>query len=262
MAHAYVIAIAVLATCLGCGSAPTAPGSNELVSISIAPAAVQVGVGTSLQLAARGRYSNGSTAVVDVAWSVTPNNVATISSSGLLVGLRLGKAAISAVHSSGASAAAPAEIIGDPAIPIPPQTSLSGVWQGRYLLNSCIHVSGAGPSVCRFVLGATWPIGLQLTESNGRVTGRLTLYDSASGDVSGWRDAFTRHVLFGQLLGEGDLSGRTIEITRWDGQAVDGQEITGSFEISEKFTSPAFGPQIYLQGGSFVGFRRQSGVSE
>ena len=249
-------ALGALLICGACGGSPAGPGSRELVALSIGSLGPQAIVGQTTQLTALGIYSDGSTSAVPVSWSVTPASVAVVSDSGSLTALRLGKATVSALHSTGLTAAVRVDVVRDPAISIAASASLAGVWEGNYVVDVCQRVSGDGPSTCRFILGSSRAIRLELSEGDGGLTGRLTLDDDITGDVTGWQDAFTQHVLFGRLASEGDHGPRTFELTTWDASAPDG-EIAGAFEGVERFTASATGPQVYLRGGTFVGFRRR-----
>lgn len=253
----HTVACITVGLSVGCGgSDPTSP-TPTMVSIAIDPVPREIGVGTSTQLTARARYSNGNLETAPVTWSVTPNSVATITPTGQAFGVRLGIATILAAHASGLTAAAQVEVVANPSIPISPVSEMSGLWAGDYTLDVCRRVSGDGPEKCRFVLGSRRPVALQISQIGTRLTGQLTLDSSLVGPVSGWRDAFGFHVLFGTLSGQGELVGFTFELTKWDAKTtIATSSLTGTFEGIERSTSAIAGAQAYIVGGTFNDVKR------
>lgn len=73
-----------------------------LVSLSISPDNPSVGLGETLQLEARGTFSDGSQSILGqgVTWSSTAPSVASVSSNGLLSAISAGAAVISLSHSA------------------------------------------------------------------------------------------------------------------------------------------------------------------
>lgn len=248
-------AAAVIAVNCG-GKSPIAP-EPTLVSIAIDPGSPEVGVGAIAQLAARARFSDGTTEAATVTWSVTPNSVATVTTAGQLLGVRLGIATVRAVHSSGLTAAALVNVVASASVPIPPQSDMSGLWSGQYTLDRCTRVSGDGPDSCRFIEGARRPIALQVSQNGSKLTGQLTIDALVTGPITGWRDAFGFHVIFGTLTGTGELAGFSFELTEWDAKTTIAlNSLTGTFEGIQRFTAPAAGPQVYIIGGTFVDVKR------
>lgn len=70
----------------------------SVVSIDITPAAVSLAAGTTIQLAATGTYSDGSTQDItaDASWSTSNSARATVSTGGLVTGVSVGAANITA----------------------------------------------------------------------------------------------------------------------------------------------------------------------
>lgn len=90
----------ILVACGGGGSAPTAPVT--LSSIAITPAPVFIGKNTTLNLAATGTYSNGTTADLTsrVTWTSADLTIASVGpSTGVATGVALGTTAITATMS-------------------------------------------------------------------------------------------------------------------------------------------------------------------
>lgn len=225
--------------------------------MAIDPATVEVGVGLGRQLTARGRFSNGSTEVVPVRWSITPNSIATISTGGEVFGIRLGIATVSAAHDSGLVTAAEVRVVGNPAFTFPPQDNMTGLWTGEYVLDVCSKVSGSGPSICRFSLESRLPIRLELTQNGTALNGQLTIYSDVSGSVTGWRDSSGFHVLFGTLTGQDGAATLSAQLSKWEVKATTPlNEMTGTFETVERLTTPG-DLQVYRRGGTFINVKRQ-----
>lgn len=253
--HIAACITVVLSAACG-GSTPTSP-NQTVVSLSIDPVPREIGVGTSMQLTARAHYSNGSMETATVVWSVTPNSVATVTSTGQVFGVRLGIATVLAAHASGLTAAVQVDVVANPSIPISPASEMSGLWAGDYTLDVCRRVSGDGPEKCRFLLGSRRPVALQVSQTGTRLNGQLTLDSSLVGAVSGWRDAFGFHVLFGTLSGHGVLDGFMLELTKWDAKTtIATNSLTGTFEGIERSTSAVAGAQVYIVGGTFNEVKR------
>ncbi len=100
------------------GSANLTVQSASLQSIAIAPAKSQVAVSAQLQLTATGTYSDGSTQDItsQVVWSADDATVASISSSGLVIGIGMGnttlRASINAINGSTALIVTPSGLVG------------------------------------------------------------------------------------------------------------------------------------------------------
>src|SRR5215831_15066198 len=74
-----------------------------LKSLTITPVNPSIANGTSLQLTATGIFSDGSTQnlTASVSWTSSSNAIATVSSSGLVTGVAVGSATITAVQAGG-----------------------------------------------------------------------------------------------------------------------------------------------------------------
>jgi len=80
------------------GSTPLTVGPAALVSITVTPANQSVSVGTKVQYAASGKYTDGSTKnlTTSVTWTSSDTSVATITSAGVATALKSGTVTISA----------------------------------------------------------------------------------------------------------------------------------------------------------------------
>nr|MBA3913911.1 Ig-like domain-containing protein [Terriglobales bacterium] len=108
-----VVLAAVLFALAGCGSSSSkTPAAASLQSITISGAATTVNVGTSMQLTATGNYAGGVTKDITskVTWSSSSAALATVTSTGLVTGLKGGEVNISATLES-ASGRLPLNIV-------------------------------------------------------------------------------------------------------------------------------------------------------
>ena len=102
----YVVCIALILA--GCGGNTSIPPVT-LSSIAISPAPIFIGAGTTLNLTATGRYSNGTTADLtsQVVWTSADDRIATFASTGVIKAVSTAGAtttiiaALSGVTSSG-----------------------------------------------------------------------------------------------------------------------------------------------------------------
>jgi uncharacterized protein YjdB len=92
-----------LATCVlitaatACGSASTTTSTREIVSVVVSASRSNVSVGNTLQLSAVALDANGlPVTLVTYYWSSSNTAIATVSSTGVVTGVALGSATISA----------------------------------------------------------------------------------------------------------------------------------------------------------------------
>lgn len=103
---ALIIAFCIGLTACGGGSGgstpPPPPPPPTLSSITVSSTSTTVVVGTTLQMKAEGKYSDGSTKDMtsSVTWSSSDTNVATVSASGLVTAVTSGTVNIKAVSGS------------------------------------------------------------------------------------------------------------------------------------------------------------------
>lgn len=90
------VAVAIAYTAVACKESSTAP-SQPVASVAVAPAAATVAPGTSIQLTAVAKSAAGATVPGETfTWSTSDTAVATVSASGLVTGVALGSATITA----------------------------------------------------------------------------------------------------------------------------------------------------------------------
>jgi hypothetical protein len=205
-----ILALAVSA-CAGNGSSPvpTAPAAAAILRIE--PAVTQVYRQGSVQLSAVLEFADGSRQSVNPQWSTYPVSVAFINSTGLLSGSGLGKVIVTA-QSAEYRTGLELDVVRNP--DGLDHTSLTGKWSGRYILDSCEHLSGPGPNSCWEGLPGEGPLQLDLLETTQwQLAGPLTVGSGLSGPLQGWR-AGIYMFLAGALATEGGSV--TAELVHWD----------------------------------------------
>lgn len=118
----------------------------SLSSVAIAPSAVAVSTGKTLQLAAVATFSDGSTQDVttQATWSSANTSTLTVSSGGLITGVAPGNAAVSAQY-DGQTAGLTATVYTLNLSPVPP-LSQTVTYQGDYAHSGRITFGASGPS--------------------------------------------------------------------------------------------------------------------
>jgi hypothetical protein len=171
------------------GSATLTVSKAALVALTLQPSNLSLKAGSSQQLSALGSFSDGShqDLTSSVTWSCTPGSVASISPSGMVTALALGKATITAVSGSiqafdSLSVAVLASILVAPAgisIPLGETQQLSA--EGTFTDGSTVDLT---PSV---VWNSTQP-AIVLVSSSGLASARgvgSTQVTATSGSVVG-----------------------------------------------------------------------------
>jgi len=174
------------------GTATLQVSSKVLSSISVTPSPASLSVGHSQQFQATGKYSDGSTSVLNsgVVWSSSATNVATINATGLAQAIASGTTTISAslgsVRGNATLTVSNPKLLSISVLPSNPTASLGRTVQfkatGTYSDNSTQDITTA----------VTWK------SSNTRVatinssgvattitTGSVTITASATGGISG-----------------------------------------------------------------------------
>src|SRR5208283_5423294 len=88
------VSVLLLAACGGGGGGSSAP---SVVGVTVAPTTASVMVGQQIQLGAVITDSAGNAITEPVAWASSDSAVATVNSTGLVMGLTLGQATITAI---------------------------------------------------------------------------------------------------------------------------------------------------------------------
>jgi uncharacterized protein YjdB len=100
-----LIALIMLGTLIGCAgnSASGGGGGNpSLTSLSVTPAVFSMGMGSSQQFAATGKYSDGSSSdlTTSVQWTSSKASVASVGATGMATGIAIGASTITASSGS------------------------------------------------------------------------------------------------------------------------------------------------------------------
>jgi 6-phosphogluconolactonase (cycloisomerase 2 family) len=116
-----------LAMIVGCGGGstpiPPPPPPPTLQSITVTPQASSVAAGLTMQFAATGTFSDGSSkSLTGLTWSTSDTTLATVDSNGLMTSLKQGSVTVSAASGSVHGSAAPFTI----GPPLPTELTVSG----------------------------------------------------------------------------------------------------------------------------------------
>jgi uncharacterized protein YjdB len=97
MRNARALAVGIALTTLGCGS--ESEGPPAVATVDVSPATATVEVGATTQLSATPRDAGGTALPNPVVWSSAAPTVASVNATGLVTGLAVGAAAITATSS-------------------------------------------------------------------------------------------------------------------------------------------------------------------
>jgi trimeric autotransporter adhesin len=152
------LVLALLLTEVGCGQ--FFPGANSITALQVTPSSASIQPGVTQQYTATATYGNNTTGDVtsQVSWSTTPTTVATITNAGVLTGVALGTATVSA-QSGGVIASTPVTVtqLQVTSITISPPNG------------AILSLSTAGQNTVQFTATATYANG-----STANVTGIAT----------------------------------------------------------------------------------------
>jgi len=149
--------LAALALLGGACSSPTAP-----TAITIAPAisVLKVGQGETLRVVAAADASRELLAT----WTSDNPAVATVDARGTVTAVATGAATIRAT-SHGQVATRTLTVV----------PNYAGNWNGQFKIVTCTRISGPGTDPCRFIVGGSAPLELQLVQTGRDVSGTLRL---------------------------------------------------------------------------------------
>ena len=190
LSFSVLISLALAAGCKGFFVNPT------LTTITVNPATPTVQAGTTLQMIATGTYNDGSTQTLakNLLWSTSDSTIATISTTGLLTGVSVGTATISAnsANISGTTTAT-ISVAGLTSILITPATSslnpntqtqftATGTLQGGGTVNltNSAQWTSSNTAVATVITGLVTtlqpatPTSVTITAASGGIQGALT----------------------------------------------------------------------------------------
>jgi hypothetical protein len=205
------IATLGMSACAGDRSSPVPTAPAAWAILRIEPAVIELYHQESIQLSAVLEFGDGSRQAVSPQWSTYPVSVAFINSTGLLSGGAIGKVIVTA-RSGEYSSGVEVDVKLNPARADP--SSIAGQWSGRYVLEACEHLSGAGLDSCWKGLPSGGPLRLDLSEEPQlHLIGNLTVGSELTGQMTGWR-AGVYMFLTGTLSVSGGAA--TAEVVQWD----------------------------------------------
>jgi Bacterial Ig-like domain (group 2) len=238
----FVLGIGVLATAAQCGGGPpSSPSPSGIVSapqqigLTIQPITAGLKVDSVKPFAAYVEYSDGSKKAVQPEWSSSNTAVVAVDALGTVTAVALGSAVLTAKFET-FLASAQVSVVPD----------VAGKWSGQARIVDCKRLSGDAPDPCRFIIGAQFPISLDLQQTDDTLAGTCDMYsapDVAHGKVSGRVLVDGTVSLLGTLyMGEG---GTSVDITDWQ-TTLDStfKAITGQFTAIRHFSNFFGGPQV------------------
>src|SRR5262245_19986134 len=110
-----LVAVGFCICLCGCGGRSThQPPTKMIVEIDVAPTTAVIQVGSTLQLQAQAKFSDGTTSDVtsSVSWKSSDASLATVNSTGLVAAIALGRPAVTATSGTLAGTANIAVILG------------------------------------------------------------------------------------------------------------------------------------------------------
>jgi hypothetical protein len=178
------------------GPSPIAPPSSlppQPDALSITPAIDALKLGSTQRLTAVVVSGDGTRRTVAASWSSDAPEVVAVSDDGRVRGLSLGKTTIHTKFES-LSADKPVHVVPD----------YEGTWSGGYRITNCTWISGPGPSYCKGLAGAVFPLRAVMTQSGDRLSGTLEFYTNThdpfeAGPVEGSIDDSGALVLSGTI---------------------------------------------------------------
>jgi hypothetical protein len=173
---------------------------------------------------------------------VSDARLAIITDSGTLSAMATGAVTVTAIYETYKAS-----------VTFPIVEAFSGLWRGKYRVESCARLTGAGPSFCQGRIGLDFPLELTVVQNGRRVTGRLNLYSNlgrlaSTGAVQGTAD-LENELHLTAALGYVEGDGKS-QIDDWRSRLLTSQTMSGSFTLIDSFAN-AFGPQTGQVGGRF-----------
>jgi hypothetical protein len=176
----------------GCsgGSSNTPPPARTLTSISVTSSAPNVAVGSTRQFTATATYSDASTANISstAAWSIAPQALATINSSGLATGVAAGStmvtASLSGINGS-ESLTVTAATAGVTSISVLPATASIVVGTTQQYTATATYSNGSTANVSSTVTWAAATPAAATINSSGLATGATADSTMVTASLSG-----------------------------------------------------------------------------
>ncbi len=224
------------------GLPPSQVPPPALASLAIEASSFTLDVGSRKSVSAV-RRSGGLATVVTPIWSTDNPTVVTVDpGTPSLLGSGIGRTAI---HAEFEDLRAEATVIVVPVV--------RGRWEGRFRYTKCERVKGDGPSVCRLVVGASHTLSIVLEQSDGRLSGPITLLEVPPLQRSLLSGAVTDSgvIVLASTQGESDA----IEIENWQSTIGEKGEMNGTFDLRERFVS-FYGSQELFLTCELLGVRR------
>jgi hypothetical protein len=140
--------------------------------------------------------------------------------------------------------------------------NFEGVWSGTYQVEDCQRTVGAGSSYCRFVVGGSLFIRVELQQQGQQLSGEVSFGNNLGtvitrrGSLSGQVDPSGHAALSGTTtFVTPEQPGKT-ELTDWTSELTPDGRLSGRFTENLQFTN-AFGPQTSREQGRLDNLTKQ-----
>jgi hypothetical protein len=236
------------------GSCESTTGPSTLPappSLSIAPVAEYIPVGSAITLTASVASGSSAPHPVAASWSSDANDVIAVDASGHVQAVALGKATVQARYEE-LSATLP--LRGVPRYP--------GTWRGTYKVTACRQTGGQGPSYCRFAVQAVFPLSVVLTSAAGPLSGRLEFYGTGGslievGSIEATISDAYDLMLDGTTASVDAEQPGTTSLSDWQSTLVSSDGMRGHFVKNRHFRN-SFGWQDSREECEIIDLRREA----
>ena len=236
-AQIMVIATLLLSCVLAaCGLPPTGPTLIESgLVLRVGAGVTTLKIGDREPLQAFVRDSSGAERKTTATWAVEDESITRLSETEALAAISPGVTTIRAT-AEGFTATQQITVV----------NTFDGEWTGAYKIEECSRLSGAGSSYCRFVLGGSLYIRLELVQRGAALSGEIVIGDNlgnptARGTVSGQVNVSGQASLSATARSITDQPGAN-EFAGWISELSPDGRLVGRFTKTRSFTN-AFGPQ-------------------
>jgi hypothetical protein len=168
--------------------------------------------------------SGATRRTVPASWSSDAPEVVAVDHEGHVRGVSLGKTNVRATFEA-LSALQPVRVVLD----------YEGMWSGDYRITKCTWISGPGPSYCKGLAGAVFPLRAVLTQSGDRLSGTLEFYTNThdpfeAGPVEGSIDDSGALMLSGTIPSVVSEQPGETRLSDWNTTlTADGDRLAGRF---------------------------------
>jgi hypothetical protein len=235
----------------------TAP---TLSSITVSPGSQTLSSGSTLQLAATGSYSDGSSKVLtsSATWSSSNTAAATVSSGGLVTAVKAGSSSISATFGGITGSATLTVPVAVTALSISTASLPSGTQNASY--STTLAATGGTAPYLWSITSGTLVAGLTLNAASGVISGTPTASGSCTVTIGVTDSASTKQAVAKTMTLSIAAASTTGNTSLWSSATVPGTADAGadsSVELGVKFRSDTSG---YITGIRFYKSKANTGT--